>query len=98
MTKQIQTASHWGVYHVAVDDRGNITGSSPIGCDPNPSALHHGLPEMVRSELRIDRPYVRETFLRHRGNSGHLRGRDRFVAVSWDEALALVAGELSRVK
>jgi biotin/methionine sulfoxide reductase len=98
MIKQIQTASHWGVYHVDVDERGDITGSVPIKRDPNPSALHRGLPEMVRSELRIDRPYVREAFLRHRGNSGHLRGRDRFVAVSWDEALALVADELSRVK
>ncbi|MEM7291232.1 MAG: molybdopterin-dependent oxidoreductase, partial [Pseudomonadota bacterium] len=29
---------------------------------------------------------------------GGIRGRDRFVEVSWDEALDLVAGELSRVR
>jgi len=40
---------------------------------------------------------VREGFWREGGN-GAGRGRERFVPVSWDEALDLVAGELDRVR
>lgn len=57
-----------------------------------------GLPELVNSELRIDKPYIRESFLRDREKSRHRRGSDRFVAVPWEEALSIVEAELRRVK
>ncbi|MSQ69897.1 MAG: Asp-tRNA(Asn)/Glu-tRNA(Gln) amidotransferase GatCAB subunit C [Betaproteobacteria bacterium] len=94
----IQTASHWGVYDVAFDSggRASVRGAAH---DPAPSPLIHGLPAIVRGALRIARPAVREGYLRHGpGVSSKNRGRERFVEVSWDEALALVAGELQRVR
>jgi len=95
--RTVQTASHWGVYHVTTDDNGQIVRTSPLPRDPHPVCFYDGLPEIVRSDLRIDRPYVRAGFLRHREKSRHLRGGDQFVAVTWDAALRLVAQELDRV-
>src|SRR5262249_3949570 len=95
--KPIQTASHWGVYQVTTDDDGRIVRTSPLRRDPQPAAFYGGLPEIVRSGLRIDRPYVRAGFLRHRKKSRERRGSDRFVAVTWDEALSLVEQEFGRV-
>jgi biotin/methionine sulfoxide reductase len=96
-TRTIQTASHWGVYNVTTDDDGRILQTSPLQDDPHPATFCDGLCDIVHSELRIDRPYVRRGFLRHRETSRHLRGNDHFVAVSWDEALSLVAQEIKRV-
>jgi hypothetical protein len=96
-TRTIQTASHWGVYNVTTDDDGRILQTSPLQDDPHPATFCDGLCDIVHSELRIDRPYVRRGFLRHRETSRHLRGNDHFVAVTWDEALSLVAQELKRV-
>jgi biotin/methionine sulfoxide reductase len=97
MNKTVQTASHWGVYNVAVDDTGKIVSSSAPAFDPNPSPLFRGLPELVHSEHRIDQPYARESFLRERGRSRHKRGRDRFVPVGWDDALTIIEEELRRI-
>ena len=64
--------------------------------DPHPPGLVAGLPELVGSRLRIDRPHVREGWLRRRDPS--TRGADPFVPVDWDTALELVADELTRVR
>ena len=53
------------------------------------------IPGMVHGPARVNRPMVREGWLKHRDRN---RGADRFVEVGWDEALDLVAGELQRVK
>jgi biotin/methionine sulfoxide reductase len=98
MTTSRQTASHWGVYNVVVDASGAIETSTPHARDANPGAFHAALPELVRSPLRIDKPYVRESFLRERGKSRDRRGRDAFVELSWTAALALVKDEILRVK
>lgn len=92
-----QTASHWGVYNVETNDRGEIVAGSPFEADMQPPALLFGLTELVRSPLRIDRPYVRAGFLRGKQDSRN-RGGDSFVPVDWNYALNLVAEELSRVK
>jgi biotin/methionine sulfoxide reductase len=93
-----QTASHWGVYNVHTDETGNIVGTSPFARDPSPSAIQRSLPDMVRSELRIDQPYVRAGYLRRRGASRQERGADRFVAVPWDQALELIEQEIRSVR
>jgi biotin/methionine sulfoxide reductase len=96
--KSTQTASHWGVYSVQTSEAGEVLGVTPFAGDPNPTRLMHGLPDMVRSPLRIDRPYVRAGYLRKRGESRAARGSEPFVPVTWDAALELVASELRRVK
>ncbi len=54
------------------------------------------MPGVVYSPTRIMRPAVRRSWLAKRDRLA--RGSDDFVEVSWDEALALVAGELARVR
>lgn len=95
--RSTQTASHWGVYNVETNERGDIVGTSPFERDNNPSDYLHGLPEIVRSPLRIDRPYIRLGYLRDR-NGPRNRGGDPFVPVSWDHALRVVADELAHIK
>src|SRR5262245_50985801 len=90
-----QTASHWGVYRVVTDpDTGDILSSTGVPFDPHPSPLQAGLPETVRDRMRIDRPYVREGYLRCVGGMRDRRGAESFVAVSWDRALDLVCEAL----
>lgn len=92
-----QTASHWGVYNVQTDSRGQVVRTTPFDADRHPPSYLSSLPDTVRSPLRIDRPHVRRGYLR--GNErARNRGGDAFVPVSWDEALELIASELQRVK
>jgi biotin/methionine sulfoxide reductase len=93
----IQTASHWGVYSVAFAS-GEQPRVQPFHKDMRPSPIAGALPELAFSSHRIDQPYVREGFLRHRGASRSDRGCEAFVPISWDDALALVGDELLRVK
>ena len=57
------------------------------------------IPELVHSAARVRAPAIREGWLRDgpRAADGE-RGRDRYVEVGWDEALALVAREIARVR
>ena len=90
-----QTASHWGVYRVETDrDSGEVLATAGVPFDRDPSPIQTALPEVVRDPLRIDRPYVREGYLRSGTASRARRGADPFVPVSWDRALNLVAGSL----
>src|SRR5262249_61259745 len=52
------------------------------------------MPAMVHSPLRVARPAIREGWREGKPRTG----ADRFNEVSWDEALALVAAELKRVR
>ncbi len=97
MTKPTQTASHWGVYNVTIDESGKVTGSVPLARDTHPSRLNAGLPELVHSDLRVAKPHVREGYLRSREKSRAQRGSERFVEVTWDDALTLVKQEIRRV-
>jgi biotin/methionine sulfoxide reductase len=95
MNRTTKTASHWGVYDVETTEAGDVVGTRPSAVDRNPSAFVGSLPEMVRSRLRINRPYVRAGYLRDR-NGPRARGAEPFVPVSWETALDLVASELRR--
>lgn len=94
--RTIQTASHWGVYNVEIDPRGQIVRTTPFKGDPHPPKYMASLPETVRSPLRITQPHVRTGYLQRERT--RKRGGEAFVPVGWDEALDLVAGELARVK
>ena len=91
-TRTTQTTSHWGGYDVTTDESAQIVRSLPLQRDPRPAPFDCGLAEIVRSDLRIDQSYVRAGFLRH-GKSREHRGRDEFVAVTWDHAFSLVEQE-----
>src|SRR3954470_8992068 len=96
--KLVPTASHWGAFSVRVRD-GRAIGVEPFAKDEHPSPLAQSLVEAVYDRGRIDRPHVRQGFLKHGAASDRSRrGAEPFVPVDWETALSLVTNELTRVK
>ena len=91
-----QVFAHWGLFHPQVRD-GRVTTLTPSGDDPNPTGFGISLVDAVHSPLRISQPMVRAGWLEHGPGPGP-RGGEPFVPVSWEHALDLVAGEVSRVR
>lgn len=91
--KSVPSLAHWGAFNALVED-GRVVGCAPFAGDPAPSPMLGAIPDMVYSPLRIARPAVREGWREGKPRTG----ADRFHEVSWDEALDLVAGELTRVR
>ncbi|WP_198155945.1 molybdopterin-dependent oxidoreductase [Herbaspirillum autotrophicum] len=96
MMRKSYTASHWGIYEVEHD------GVQPVlkgwQQDAAPSAIGLHMLEASQHPLRIGRPAVRQSWLQQGpGSNPHLRGREPFVEVTWEEAIALVGDELGRV-
>src|SRR5699024_8208611 len=90
----IPHASHYGPFKAVVKD-GVLIGVQPIDeLDARPTEmLLEGILSRTYHPTRIKHPMVRKSYLENpRGNvRRELRGKDRFVRVSWDEAVALVA-------
>ncbi|MCB2106538.1 MAG: molybdopterin-dependent oxidoreductase, partial [Rhodobacteraceae bacterium] len=97
-TFDVPTATHWGAYRARVRD-GTVETLLPFPGDPDPSPIGPGMAQALNDPLRIPMPMIREGWLKHgpRRNENN-RGGERFIAVPWDHALDLVAGELARVK
>jgi biotin/methionine sulfoxide reductase len=95
--KLVYNHSHWGAFRAEVVD-GRVVGVQPFERDSDPSPLLGNIPASVHSASRIPQPMVREGWLAHGPGNSDGRGRERFVPVTWDRALELVAGELARVK
>ena len=91
--KRFPSLAHWGAFTALVED-GRVIGCEPFAHDPAPSPMLEAIPAMVHSPLRIARPAIREGWREGRERTG----TDRFREVSWDEALTLVADELTRVR
>lgn len=94
----IKSGSHWGMFEADVSD-GKVVATRPFAKDPNPSPMIETFPSAVHSKVRVTQPMVRKGWLENRADSDRAgRGSEPFVAVSWDEALDLVAGEVDRVR
>lgn len=93
-----RTYTHWGAYDAEVDN-GKIVALHPIAEDPDPSPIGDSLVDAVTHPNRIAQPMIRKGWLEN-GPSGPKggRGKEPFVAVSWDRALDLAAAELDRVR
>ncbi len=97
MDGEVLTGSHWGVFYAKVEG-GQWTDVRPWEGDPHPSHQLPGIMDSVMSPSRIKYPMVRRAFLEGgAGASPETRGTGDFVRVTWDEALSLVSGELTRV-
>ena len=59
----VRSASHWGTFWAEVRD-GRVVGVKPFEHDTDPSPMIDSMAEAVYAENRIDRPYVREGFLK----------------------------------
>jgi biotin/methionine sulfoxide reductase len=89
--------SHWGAFEPIVDD-GRVTEARPFAKDPDPSPLLRSIPDAVYHHSRVAQPAVRTGWLEHGpGGARDRRGADRYVPISWDRALDLIAGEIKRV-
>ena len=88
-------SAHWGAFSVRRGPDGIEIVPHPR--DPAPSPLLGNLPAALTHRARIARPAVRRGWLEHGPGADRRRGRDDFVAMPWDKALDLVAGELRRV-
>ncbi|MDO9435724.1 molybdopterin-dependent oxidoreductase [Hydrogenophaga sp.] len=98
MERRFTHSSHWGAFE-AVVRHGRLVAAEPLAIDQDPSAILAAMPEMVHSDLRVDRPMFRKGWLEHGpGKSTENRASDPFVALPWDEALDRVAQELNRVR
>jgi biotin/methionine sulfoxide reductase len=90
------TLSHWGAYQLTRG--GNGPGLAALREDPDPSPIGLGMWEAYRTGPRILRPAVRAGWLEQGpGKRSTGRGREPFIEIPWEEAFALVAGELRRV-
>ncbi len=101
--QRIPHCSHWGAYSLLVEND-RIVGVEPFAGDPHPSRIIESVPAWGDARRRVLRPMARRAWLvaarAGRPTSAaerELRGREAFVPVDWDEALALVSGEIRRV-
>jgi trimethylamine-N-oxide reductase (cytochrome c) len=96
-TVVIPSASHWGPFNAVVKD-GVLIGVQPLtDLDAMPNKmLTDGLLGRVYDKTRVKYPMVRKSYLERPGGDTkpHLRGKEPFVRVSWDEALALTANAI----
>jgi biotin/methionine sulfoxide reductase len=97
-TTIVHTGSHWGLYDAEVQD-GRVIGVRAFAKDPDPSPIITAVPGAVHAPSRITQPMIRRGWLRDGVRSDRAgRGVEPFVAVPWDEALDLLAAELTRVR
>ena len=89
--------THWGAFEAQVE-AGRLVSLAPLPGDPDPSPIGQSIAGALDDTLRIAQPMVREGWLRDGPASREGRGREPFVAVSWDHANALVAAEIERVR
>lgn len=90
------SATHWGIVHPVVEN-GKISEVLPFEHDCRPSPNLKGIAELPYCQSRIRYPMVRESYLKDGIKSRHNRGNDKWVRVTWEEAVELVASELKHV-
>ena len=89
--------AHWGAYRA--EGEGAALRLRPFEGDHDPSAIGEGMVEALTHPARITAPMVRRSVLAHGERAGGAgRGAEPFVAVGWEEALALVAGGIGRLR
>jgi trimethylamine-N-oxide reductase (cytochrome c) len=96
-TVVIPSASHWGPFKAVVKN-GVLIGIQPLSdIDALPTKmLIEGLISRVYHKTRVKYPMVRKSYLANPDGDSkpHLRGKEPFVRISWDEALALSANAI----
>jgi biotin/methionine sulfoxide reductase len=98
MSNSALAATHWGFFELETRG-GKIVAVRGVSGDESPSPIGQSLLDAQDENVRIPRPMVRKGYLeRGLDSDGSRRGRDPFVAVSWDEALDLAADALATIR
>jgi len=96
--KRVPTVAHWGHFAVDVMDD-EIVAVHGYDDDESVSPIGQALLDVRDPNVRVDQPMVRRGYLEHGlASDGTQRGREPFVAVTWEEALDLAATALAEVK
>ncbi|QLB12115.1 trimethylamine-N-oxide reductase (cytochrome c) [Bisgaardia hudsonensis] len=92
------SGSHWGAIRAKVEN-GKVVDVKAFEYDKYPTEMINGIKGLIYSESRIRYPMVRLDWLKDRQNSDKSkRGDNRFVRVSWQQAIDLFYDELERVQ
>lgn len=92
------TGSHWGAFKALVKG-GKVAEIKPFEHDEYPTDMINGVMGVIYNPSRIRYPMARLDWLKNRENSDRTqRGDNRFVRLTWDEALDLFYEELERVQ
>lgn len=92
------SGSHWGAMRAKIEN-GKVVDIKPFEFDKHPTEMLNGIKGLIYSDSRIRYPMVRLDWLKNRHNSNTAqRGDNRFVRVTWDQALDLFYQELERVQ
>ncbi|MCP4287948.1 MAG: trimethylamine-N-oxide reductase TorA [Gammaproteobacteria bacterium] len=92
------TGSHWGAFRARIYG-GKVVDVRPFERDKYPTDMLNGIEGIIYSPSRVRYPMVRYDWYKNRHNSDtSKRGDNRFIRVTWDEALDLFHEELERVQ
>ncbi|MEZ9059340.1 trimethylamine-N-oxide reductase TorA [Vibrio pelagius] len=91
------SGSHWGAFRARVY-AGKVQEIKPLEIDNHPTEMLKGIKGIIYSPSRVRYPMVRLDWLKKHKYSADTRGNNRFIRVTWDEALDLVYRELERVQ
>ncbi len=91
------TGSHWGAFRAHIY-AGKVQEIKPLELDKNPTEMLNGIKGIIYSPSRVRYPMVRLDWLKKHKYSADTRGNNRFIRVTWDEALNLFYRELERVQ
>lgn len=92
------TGSHWGAFRARVY-AGKVQEIKPFEADKYPTDMLGGIKGIIYSPSRIRYPMVRyEWYLNRDKSDTTKRGDNRFIRVTWDEAITLFHSELERMQ
>ncbi|MBY7972927.1 trimethylamine-N-oxide reductase TorA [Vibrio fluvialis] len=91
------SGSHWGAFRAQIYG-GKIQAIKPLETDKHPTEMLNGIKGIIYSPSRVRYPMVRLDWLKKHKYSAETRGNNRFIRVTWDEAIDLFYRELERVQ
>lgn len=92
------SGAHWGAFRAKVVGN-RLVEVEPFEYDKHPTRILDSVPGIVYSPARVRYPLVRLDWYKNREHSDRSqRGDNRFIRVSWDEALDLLYDELERIQ
>ena len=92
------TSNHWGLSRILTDGTA-IKSVEAHPSDLDPSPINDNIAGSLSGRARVLRPAIRQGWLEGQPRENHKeRGQDRFVEVSWDEALDRIASEITRIR